>query len=337
VTRRTETLTRQGDSMTVGAFELTRTALLVHGDPSFDEWARIGEFIRLVNSGAQWWWGDWLNYGEGAYPERFSQAQEATGWEPGTLYTYSWVARSVPASNRLEAVPFGHYQNGLAALPPEEQAEWAEKVRAEKWSRGELRTALRLKKRAAAFEAGGLPEGKFRVIYADPPWAYDDSGVITTTDAYGRAERHYSTMSLDDLIALPVQDVAADDAVLWLWTTAPLLLMTPGPRDVVDAWGFRYKAGMVWDKVDHNYGHYVSVRHEHLLICTRGSCTPDAPTPMPDSVYAERPRAHSQKPDYFRTLIDQLYPFGEALELFARDVPTGRWKAWGNQTAVATV
>ena len=50
---------------------------------------------------------------------------------------------------------------------------------------------------------------------------------------------------------------------------------------VIEAWGFEHKGAIIWDKVLHNFGHYVSVRHEHLLICTRGSCTPDRPTPMP--------------------------------------------------------
>ena len=88
---------------------------------------------------------------------------------------------------------------------------------------------------------------------------------------------------------------------------------------------------LVWDKVAHNYGHYVSVRHEHLLICTRGSCTPDQPTPMPDSVVTiRRSEAHSEKPEEFRALIDRLYPLGPRLELFGRR-PVKGWAVFGNQ------
>ena len=68
-------------------------------------------------------------------------------------------------------------------------------------------------------------------------------------------------------------------------------------------------------EVAHNYGNYVSVRHEFLLICTRGSCTPDAPVPMPNSVVTERrSETHSEKPESFRTTIERLYPLGRRLE-----------------------
>jgi N6-adenosine-specific RNA methylase IME4 len=74
------------------------------------------------------------------------------------------------------------------------------------------------------------------------------------------------------------------------------------------------------------------MRHELLLVCTRGSCTPDAPTPMPDSVIAEeRSGRHSEKPASFRQLIDRLYPIGPRLELFARDIVPEPWAVWGNQ------
>jgi N6-adenosine-specific RNA methylase IME4 len=85
---------------------------------------------------------------------------------------------------------------------------------------------------------------------------------------------------------------------------------------VVRAWGFTCKAHFVRDKVRHNMGHYNSVRHELLLICTRGSCVPDAPK-LYDSVQAvERDGQHSQKPEEFRGIA--LYGSGNRIELFAR-------------------
>ena len=174
------------------------------------------------------------------------------------------------------------------------------------------------------------------MLYADPPWQYDDSGVIVPEkagatnagDPYGRAERHYPTMSIEDLCALPVQDHVTDDAVLFLWVTSPMLASC---WPVIEAWGFTYKTLMVWDKVAHNYGHYVSVRQELLFICTRGSCTPDAPTPMPDSVVVERrSESHSEKPASFRKVIERLYPLGRRLELFGRREVEG-WTVYGNE------
>lgn len=98
---------------------------------------------------------------------------------------------------------------------------------------------------------------------------------------------------------------------------------------VINAWSFSYKASMVWDKVAHNVGHYVSVRHELLLIATKGQ-PPKVPK-LVDSVYAEERGEHSRKPAYFRELIDELYPEGKRLELFCRGPAADGWDTWGNE------
>ena len=112
---------------------------------------------------------------------------------------------------------------------------------------------------------------------------------------------------------------------MFLWVTSPLL---EEAFDIIQAWGFKYKASMVWDKVKHNVGNYVSVRHELLLICTKGTA-PKVPR-LVDSVYEEARTEHSKKPAYFRNLIDELYPSGKRIELFARDHFDG-WDVWGNE------
>ncbi len=135
-------------------------------------------------------------------------------------------------------------------------------------------------------------------------------------------------MSIAELCALSVRDHVTDDAVLFLWVPAPMLSEC---WPVIEAWGFTYKTQMVWNKLAHNFGHYVSVRHENLLICTRGSCTPDQPTPMPESVVNERRSAiHSEKPESFRKTIERLYPLGRRLELFGRREVEG-WTVYGNE------
>ena len=161
---------------------------------------------------------------------------------------------------------------------------------------------------------------KYRVIYADPPWSYNDKQNI---EVLGGAEKHYTTMPIDDICALPVP--AADDAVLFIWVTSPLL---EDVFKVIKAWGFKYKSSFVWDKVAHNMGHYNSVRHEFLLICTKGSCTPDVQR-LFDSVVSIERTEHSRKPKEFRDMIDTLYPVGNRLEMFAREAPDG-WDVWGN-------
>jgi N6-adenosine-specific RNA methylase IME4 len=164
---------------------------------------------------------------------------------------------------------------------------------------------------------------KYRVIYADPPWSYNDK---QDTDYYGGAEKHYGTMALEDIAALPVGKIAEKDAVLFLWATSPLIFES---KQIFEAWGFTYKSMFIWDKVKTGMGHYNSVRHEMLLICTRGSCTPDTPR-MFDSVQSiERSENHSEKPQEFRDIIETLYS-GEKIELFARTKRDG-WDVWGNE------
>lgn len=174
-------------------------------------------------------------------------------------------------------------------------------------------------------EAASLPDAKYRVIYADPPWEYPQAQHSTEAQAT-TLDTHYPSMSIDELCEMKVQDICEDDAVLFLWTTSPKL---EDSFRVIRAWGFKYKASMVWDKIKHNVGHYVSVRHEFLLICTRGSCKPDVPT-LHDSVVSIERTTHSTKPDYFRELIDSMYPNGKRIELFARRKTEG-WNAYGNE------
>lgn len=169
------------------------------------------------------------------------------------------------------------------------------------------------------------PEAKYRVIYADPPWSYNDKadeGAIQS----GGAEKHYPSMTIGELCAVPVREWCESDAVLFLWVTAPLLSAC---WPIITAWGFTYKASFVWDKIKHNMGHYNSVRHEMLLICTRGSCMPEV-SELIDSVQSIERTTHSKKPHEFRTIIETLYPHGKRLEMFAREDRVG-WNSWGNE------
>jgi N6-adenosine-specific RNA methylase IME4 len=165
-------------------------------------------------------------------------------------------------------------------------------------------------------------EKKYRVIYADPPWSYGNAMPEYVTEP----QDYYTLMSTDAICAMPIKDIAEDNAVMFLWTTSPHL---PEAFEVIEAWGFKYKTSFVWDKIKHNMGHYNSVRHEFLLVCTRGSCTPDVKK-LFDSVVSIERTAHSEKPEYFREVIDTIYPYGNRIELFSRKEVTG-WDVFGNQ------
>ena len=191
----------------------------------------------------------------------------------------------------------------------------------------ELRKAVRAHKewQRQHIAAANEPE-KYAVIYADPPWQYNSGDQHGTEEQETVLEDHYPSMPLKDICALPQAKLAATDCVLFLWCTSPTL---EEAFQVINAWKFTYKASMVWDKVAHNVGHYVSVRHELLLIATRGQ--PPKVKRLVDSVYEEERTEHSAKPEYFRKLIDELYPEGNRLELFCRGKAGKGWDTWGNE------
>ena len=166
------------------------------------------------------------------------------------------------------------------------------------------------------------PEGKYQVIYADPPWSYGK-----VDDNYGPANRHYNTMTSEELLAFPVKDMAFDDAILFLWVTVPKL---EEGLELAKAWGFKYKGQFIWDKVKHNFGRINSIRHEILLICMKGSFGPQE-LKLFDSVQTiERTKKHSEKPEEFRKIIDTLYPSATKRELFGRKQIEG-WDVWGSE------
>lgn len=203
----------------------------------------------------------------------------------------------------------------MFALPREQQTAIAKQETS-------ITKALRAEKAAEIAREVSLPDAKYRVIYADPPWSYGNN----QPDYHTEQRDHYPVMPLRDICALPVEQLCEDNAVLFLWVTSPILEES---FDVVRAWGFRYKATFIWDKVKHNMGHYNSVRHEFLLICTRGSGVPEVPR-LFDSVVTQERSAHSAKPEVFYEIIETLYPSGRKLEMFARSERVG-WDGYGHQ------
>lgn len=166
---------------------------------------------------------------------------------------------------------------------------------------------------------------KFRIIYADPAWSYNDK---QDTPQLGGAEKHYKTMTVKEICDLPVNEISEKNSVLFLWVTSPLL---EDAFKVISSWGFKYKTSFIWDKVKHNMGHYNSVRHEILLIATKGSCVPDNKK-LYDSVQTiERNDNHSEKPIEFINIIDDIYTHGNKLEMFCRKIKKTNWYGWGNE------
>lgn len=165
-----------------------------------------------------------------------------------------------------------------------------------------------------------LPEEEYDVVYADPPWRYNFSKT-----ANREIENQYETMSLSDIKQLDVP--AGEDAVLYLWATAPKLIEA---IDVIDAWGFDYKTNLVWDKEQMGMGYWSRVQHEHLLVATRGDVSVPDTDDRRRSVIREQRGEHSEKPEAAASMIQEQHEDADLIELFARDARSG-WDVWGNE------
>lgn len=213
----------------------------------------------------------------------------------------------------------------VSPLTEKEILEAANKIRARKTEKRRGERKARNEEMCSEPPAlADLPH-RFDLVYADPPWRYEfnqtDSRVI---------ENQYPTMDLDDICAMPVNDITIKNSVLFLWATFPKL---EEAMRVVNAWGFTYRTAIVWDKVRMGQGIYTRQQTELLLIAIKGEMY------RPESNYAgnfrslvsiERSQNHSEKPKEFYDIIEGLYPDCTKIELFARNERAG-WTVWGNQ------
>jgi N6-adenosine-specific RNA methylase IME4 len=163
-----------------------------------------------------------------------------------------------------------------------------------------------------------MPDGPFDVIVADPPWSY----FLRADDALHRGRVPYPAMSTQQICDLQVAKIAADDCILWLWTTNALL---HDAFHVCEAWGFECKTVLTWAKPSAGVGHWLRGATEHCLMCTKGKPVHDL---KGQSTLLNAPRReHSRKPDQFFQLVEGLCP-GSKVELFARE-PRDGWASWG--------
>ena len=187
----------------------------------------------------------------------------------------------------------------------------------------DLREAIRdqvRQQRSVEFVPQPIPDGKYNVILADPPWRYAFSESRSR-----EIENHYPTMDLEEIKALDIP--ADDDAVLLLWTTAPKLEES---LQVLNAWGFTYRTCAVWDKERIGMGYWFRIQHEILLVGARGSFPVPAPDRRISSVIRAPRSEHSRKPDVVHEIIERMFPNRKYLELFARAERPG-WDVWGNE------
>jgi N6-adenosine-specific RNA methylase IME4 len=165
---------------------------------------------------------------------------------------------------------------------------------------------------------------QYKTIMADPPWDIQQRNGKSKTGL--GAERHYSLMTLEQIKAMPVEGLAADDAHCWLWVTNATLRYG---YEVLEAWGFTPRSVLTWCKPRFTLGNYLRNATEHLLLGTRGKA-PVNFKGQPTWMFAPL-QEHSHKPEEQFAVIERVSspPY---LELFARR-PRAGWDIWGNEAA----
>ena len=183
-----------------------------------------------------------------------------------------------------------------------------------------------------------LPNKKYDIIYADPPWhyngklQYDKSGTAEKNNGWkdrifiSSACFKYPTIPTEELKRLPVQQIAKDNSLLFLWATNPHLAQA---IELGVAWGFEYKTVVfVWNKMNHNPGHYTLSYCELCLLFKRGRIpTPRGARNVKQLIEAPRSK-HSEKPIEIAQSIIRMFPHQSRIELFARDSKEG-YESWG--------
>lgn len=183
-----------------------------------------------------------------------------------------------------------------------------------------------------------MPNARYGIIYADPPWDYGGKVQFDKTSAARDAinlERNifissatfkYPTLKTSRLKNIPVRDIAEDDCLLFMWVTNPHLAQG---IELGEAWGFNYRTvAFVWDKMVHNPGKYTMSYCELCLVFKRGKIPSPRGTRNEKQLISAARGKHSSKPNEVREAIERMFPTQKKIELFAREKPKN-WDVWG--------
>ena len=183
-----------------------------------------------------------------------------------------------------------------------------------------------------------LPNKKFDIIYADPPWHYNgklqfdksstsvDRIDLSKNIFISSAAFKYPTLKTSELMKIPIQEIAKDDCLLFMWTTNPHLAQS---IELGRAWGFEYKTvAFVWDKMNHNPGQYTLSNCELCLVFKRGRIPKPRGARNIQQLVRSLRKSHSEKPIEVIQAIEKMFPTQERIELFARRKTKG-WSVWG--------
>jgi len=242
-----------------------------------------------------------------------SRGSSPKGKQDESARTTAVAAKAVGMDRRT-------YEKGKAVVASGDKVLMAEMDRTGKVSGAYKKLKTKEAAAAIAKEPPPLPRGPFRVLVVDPPWQYDSRG----NDPTHRAANPYPSMTLAEIMAIPIPKLACADSVLWLWTTNAFLRAAFG---IAEAWGFTYKTLLTWAKDRMGTGDWLRGQTEHCLLCIRGK--PTIVLTNQTTLLHGPLRKHSQKPEEFYTMVEKLCP-GSKVELFQREARDG-WIGHGNE------
>ena len=235
--------------------------------------------------------------------------------------------RSVIATSALDA---RRAMTALKDLPqgvlPDRLLSVSDTVTGARLVRQEAAREVRMERLRDPGPLNQMGEAPYAIIYADPPWQYEGASDPTRT-----ADRHYPTLSHEELLLLPVAEIAAENSIIFLWATPPKVAEAV---ELIAAYGFTFKTCACWDKggedgTRQGLGSYYRQQHELLLVGTRGDAPPPAPSNRPPSILRQPRGPHSSKPDLARQQIEAMFGHDvRRIELFARG-PVPGWAVWG--------
>ena len=278
---------------------------------------RAAEFARNVDAIAD-------EIGEVARSEILSGHQVDTDSGPRSL-TRSDVADVAEALPEAKAA-------GIMFASAADALRWARRVaNKDKQEKIERKAARRAEREIElARKIAALPDRKYGVILADPEWRFEPWSRETGMDR--AADNHYPTSATEIIANRDVASIAADNCVLFLCATVPML---PEALAVLEAWSFTYRSHFMWLKDRIGTGYWTRNRHEVLLIGTRGKVPAPAAGEQFSSVIEAPVSEHSAKPEIVLAMIEAMFPNLPKIELNRRGPPRPGWSSWGLEAEVA--
>lgn len=295
----------------IGGFALKgRSATPSVSRPSLNGWIQAMQFAVGAHEASPYWICDLMAYAETreSWRTKLDQAVSLTGYKEHTLHNLGYIGRRVEEPERQLAPSIGHAA-AVAPLDREQQTVVLTKARDNHWTVSQTRTAATATKRRKVIDGQARLEGQYPVIVVEPRWPTHERG-----------------KTIKALCQMPMPAHASPNAALFLWIPNSMLLVSPGPVDVITAWDFEYRATVIWHQVIGTPSRFLSLTHETLALCTRGTAFPA--TAEESSVQTIRRSFTShEKPVELLALIERMYPTGPYLHIGAGPVRPG-WSNW---------